>query len=150
MARTTAERVADAKAALAAGGSDAWLTTAHDSVPHLVPLSLAWLEERGAILFCTERSSRTVKNLEHGEGRVRVACGNSRDVVMVDGSATILGLVENRPDENRSFAAQTGWDPSSEPQVWVYLEIVPERVQAWRNVAEIAGRTVMRDGRWVE
>ena len=29
------------------------------------------------------------------------------------------------------------------------LVLVPERIQAWREANELAGRTLMRGGRWV-
>jgi hypothetical protein len=31
----------------------------------------------------------------------------------------------------------------------VYFRIVPDRVQAWREVNELPGRTLMRDGVWL-
>jgi hypothetical protein len=31
----------------------------------------------------------------------------------------------------------------------VYFRIVPYRVQAWREVNELRGRTLMRDGQWL-
>jgi hypothetical protein len=31
----------------------------------------------------------------------------------------------------------------------VFVVLRPRRVQVWREVDEIAGRTIMRDGRWI-
>ncbi len=32
---------------------------------------------------------------------------------------------------------------------YAYFRIVPGQVQAWREVNELAGRTLMRDGGWL-
>lgn len=63
MARSTETRIADAKQLLRSGGSDAWLATASGSLPHVVPLSLAWDDRDESLLFCTEQRSVTVKNI---------------------------------------------------------------------------------------
>ncbi len=42
-----------------------------------------------------------------------------------------------------------GWDPRKEPGDYAYFRIVPGQVQAWREVNELAGRTLMRDGGWL-
>jgi hypothetical protein len=43
----------------------------------------------------------------------------------------------------------SGYDPRTEPET-AYLRVTPERIQAWRNVAELKGRTIMRGGRWAD
>jgi len=48
-----------------------------------------------------------------------------------------------------AYAAQADWDPRSAGPTYVILVLRPVRVQAWREVDEIAGRTLMRDGVWV-
>ncbi|HYF72806.1 MAG TPA: hypothetical protein VD864_08285 [Nocardioides sp.] len=47
-----------------------------------------------------------------------------------------------------AYAAQADWDPRGSAG-YVYLVLRPERVQAWREADEIAGRTLMRDGAWL-
>jgi len=149
MARSTETRIADAKQLLRAGGSDAWLATASDSVPHVVPLSLAWDDHDQSLLFCTKRRSITAENIGEDGAEVRVILGTSRDVVAVDGTATVLGFVEDC-SQGQLFTSQTGWNPATEPGVWVYIRVELRRVQAWRDVAEITGRTIMKNGTWLE
>jgi hypothetical protein len=53
-------------------------------------------------------------------------------------------------DETKdAFAAKHDWDPRKESGDYAYFRIVPDRVQAWREVNELPGRTLMRDGRWL-
>jgi hypothetical protein len=47
------------------------------------------------------------------------------------------------------YAQASGNDPQSVPG-FVYIQLVPERIQLWKGVAEFAGRTVMRAGAWLE
>ena len=47
------------------------------------------------------------------------------------------------------IAPQHGWDPRQETSDYAYFRIVPGRVQAWREVNELPGRTLMRDGSWL-
>jgi hypothetical protein len=48
-----------------------------------------------------------------------------------------------------AHAAATGFDPRTEAEEYVYLRIVPREVQAWREANELAGRRLMRSGRWL-
>ena len=52
------------------------------------------------------------------------------------------------PDLAEGYAGQSDWDPRTSPDGYAYLVLRPERVQAWREVNELAGRTLMRDGTW--
>lgn len=47
------------------------------------------------------------------------------------------------------FAARTGFDPRRLTTPYRYFRIRPQRVQAWREANELAGRELMRDGRWL-
>jgi hypothetical protein len=47
-----------------------------------------------------------------------------------------------------TYAAQADWDPRDAGEGYVYVVLAPERIQAWREANEIAGRTLMRGGRW--
>ena len=42
-----------------------------------------------------------------------------------------------------------GWDPRRETGEYAFFRVVPSRVQAWREVNELDGRTLLRDGRWI-
>jgi len=46
-------------------------------------------------------------------------------------------------------ARAAGFDARESPG-YVFLIITPERIQAWRNPAELPERDVMRAGRWLD
>lgn len=146
MARTTEQRVEDARAKLDAGG-DAWLATSGPAGPHLVPLSLAWDSASGDLIFCTERRSVTTRNIAT-EPAVRIGLGPTRDVLMIDGTARMAGPVRDDETLAAIFHERTGWDPRGDSGDWIFIRVTPSRMQAWRGADEIADRTVMVDGIW--
>jgi general stress protein 26 len=122
---------------------DAWIATADTAGDgYLLPLSFFW--DGTGVVVSTPRSSVTGRNLSRG-GKVRVGLGAVRDVTMIDGTAE---LVEDDQAKD-AFAAKHGWDPRQESADYAFFRIVPDRVQAWREVNELSGRTLMRDGRWL-
>ena len=140
--RGAGQRKSDTLARLASD-ADAWIATADaDGNGYLLPLSFLW--DGAGVIVSTPRSSVTGRNLSRG-GRVRVGVGQLRDVTMIDGTA------EPVRDERAkdAFAAKHGWDPRKEANDYAYFRIVPDRVQAWREVNELPGRTLMRDGSWL-
>jgi nitroimidazol reductase NimA-like FMN-containing flavoprotein (pyridoxamine 5'-phosphate oxidase superfamily) len=144
-ARSAAERKRDVLGRLA-GDIDLWLATASaEGGVHLVPLSFVWHDER--IVLVTTATSRTVTNLR-AVPRARAALGLVRDVVLVEGEATITALGGPTAAAVAAFAAHTGWDPSGEPDQ-VVVELRPERILAWREANELPGRTLMRAGAWL-
>jgi hypothetical protein len=96
------------------------------------------------MIVATPRASVTARNLSRG-GRVRVGLGELRDVTIIDGAAEQVDDDETKD----AFAAKHSWDPRKESGDYAYFRIVPDRVQAWREVNELPGRTLMRDGRWL-
>jgi hypothetical protein len=131
---------------LAADAIDVWVATAsEDGRPHLVPVSLAWTDER--VVIAVGRSSVTARNLTRSE-TARLAVGPTRDVVMVD--AVLERVVDVGADETlgAAYVAQADWDPRGD-EGYVFLVLRPVRVQAWREVNEMPGRTLMRDGEWL-
>lgn len=46
-------------------------------------------------------------------------------------------------------ADQAAWDPRNTGQPYLYLLLRPDRIQAWREVNELPGRTLMRAGSWL-
>jgi hypothetical protein len=126
---------------------DLWVASADEhGNAYLVPLSFYW--DGTAVTISTPRASRTATNLIRA-GRARVALGHTRDVVMVE------GVVEARPIGadpalEDAHAAATGFDPRTLTAEYVYLQITPESVQAWREVNELAGRQLMRGGEWLD
>jgi general stress protein 26 len=122
---------------------DAWIATADAAGSgYLLPLSFFW--DGAGIIVATPRSSVTARNLSRG-ARVRVGVGQLRDVTMIDGTAE---PVHDEPTKD-AYAAKQGWDPREDAGDYAYFRIVPDRVQAWREVNEIPGRTLMRDGTWL-
>jgi hypothetical protein len=122
---------------------DAWIATADTAGDgYLLPLSFFW--DGTGVVVSTPRSSVTGRNLSRG-GKVRVGLGAVRDVTMIDGTAE---LVEDDQAKD-AFAAKHGWDPRQESADYAFFRIVPDRVQAWREVNELSGRTLMRDGQWL-
>ena len=143
--RTTAERRRDVLAHLV-DDIDLWLATASaDGAVHLVPLSFAWHGER--IVMSTLRSSRTVANLRQ-RPRARAALGGLRDVVLVTGAVRIVEAADLAEGATATFAGHVEWDPTSDPD-YLWLELAPSQILAWREANELAGRTVIRDGAWV-
>ena len=125
---------------------DVWVASASpEGEAHLVPLSLAWTAER--LVIAVQESSRTARDIA-GCGRARMAVGPTRDVTMVDARLEKLVDVDAAGELGAAYAAQADWDPRGSAG-YVFLVLRPERVQAWREVDEIAGRTIMRDGQWL-
>jgi Pyridoxamine 5'-phosphate oxidase len=148
--RSFDERRHDSLTILGARGADAWVATSSaDGAAHLVPLSIGWTGDD--IVLVTEQRSLTTRNLSE-RGKARVALGGTRDVVMIDAEVVgELALADGRPLLD-TFAEQSGWDPRSAADADAYRVVVlrPVRVQAWREANEIAGRTLMRDGAWLD
>ena len=144
-ARDAATRKADTLAMLATPAIDVWVATASAAgAPHLVPVSLAWVDQR--VVIAVEGSSVTARNLT-ASGTARLAVGPTRDVVMID--AVLEKAVDVAADEalGAAYVAQADWDPRRSTG-YVFLVLRPVRVQAWREANEISGRTLMHDGRW--
>ncbi|MFJ5710031.1 MULTISPECIES: pyridoxamine 5'-phosphate oxidase family protein [unclassified Streptomyces] len=139
--RTRGERLADTLTRLETD-VDLWLA----SQGHLIPLSFLW--DGAAVLVSTPRASRTGRNLL-ADGRVRLALGPTRDVVMIDGTAEPVDLADLPAGTGDAFAAKTGFDPRELTAPYQYFLIRPRRVHAWREADELDGRTLMRDGVWL-
>jgi hypothetical protein len=138
-------RKADTLAMLATPAIDVWVATAStEGAPHLVPVSLAWVDER--VVIAVEASSVTARNVT-ANSTARLAVGPTRDVVVID--AVLDGATEVADDElGAAYVAQADWDPRRSAG-YVFLVLRPVRVQAWRESNEIPGRTLMRDGDWL-
>jgi hypothetical protein len=146
--RSPEERKADALSKLAAVDANVWVASASPTgAVHLVPVSHTWNGSR--VVLATGPRSRTVSNVIANR-RARLALGETRDVVTID-----VVLIEAVPASEapaplaEGYAAQAGWDPRTDPDNYVYLVLGPERIEAWREDEDLAGRTVMRNGEWV-
>jgi hypothetical protein len=142
--RDAAQRRAETVARLE-GDADVWVATARADQPHLIPLSLAW--DGARVIMATPAASPTARNAAIS-GTLRLALGTSRDVTIIDATADVLPCAEAPDSVSGCYATRTGWDPGAEDQPHVYLIATPRSMQAWNSVAELTGRTIMRDGRW--
>ena len=150
--RTRDQRRADTLARLSAPAADVWVATAaadaggHAS-SHLVPLSLAWIDER--VVLATEADSVTARNII-SQRHARLGLGSTRHVVMIDAELEQAYDLDQVPAGlARQYAMQADWDPRTSGGRMRFLVLRPLRIQAWREVNELAGRTLMRDGAWI-
>jgi len=119
---------------------DAWVATAGEGgTPSLAPFSFLW--DGAALLFAMPASGPTARNLL-ASGKVRLGLGQTRDVVLIEGNAQAIPASE--------IPAETGFDPRELADPYLYFRIEPRRIQAWREVNELAGRDLMRDGAWLD
>jgi hypothetical protein len=150
--RSAAVRKVDTLAKLEAIGQDVWIASASLSatglpVAHLVPLSLAWIDNR--VVLALQASSQTAHNVLE-QRRARLALGPTRDVVIIDAVLDRFVDVKDAPAELAGrYANQADWDPRSEGDGYIYLLLRPERIQAWREENELRGRTLMRNSVWL-
>ena len=80
---------------------------------------------------------------------VRLGLGHTRDVSMIDGEVEVLEIDALPQERGDRFAARTGFDPRALATPYRWFRISPRRIQAWREVNELPGRELMRDGRWL-
>jgi hypothetical protein len=146
--RSFEQRKLDTLVKLTARHADVWVASASpSSKAHLVPLSLAW--DGDHIILAAEADAVTTRNIVDTH-HARLALGTSRDVVMIDVIlATHISVAEAPPAIAERYAVQADWDPRAESGHFVYLLLRPERIQAWREANELAGRTLMREGEWL-
>jgi general stress protein 26 len=140
--RNAQQRKTDTLARLTSD-ADVWIATADAAgAAYLLPLSFLW--DGAGLVVSTPRSSVTGRNLSRG-GQIRVGLGELRDVTMIDGTAELVTDEQTKD----AFAAKHGWDPRKDSGDYAFFRIVPDRMQAWREVNELPGRTLMRDGGWL-
>ncbi|MFE5752710.1 pyridoxamine 5'-phosphate oxidase family protein [Streptomyces massasporeus] len=144
--RTPEQRKADLLARLERE-IDIWVATADaEAVPCLVPLWFVWHDE--AVWLCTRLTNPTGRNLRDG-GRARLALGDTRDVVLVDGEVRTHPMREVPSAAAEAFRVKTGWDPREDHASYAFFQVRPRAVQAWCEVRELPGRHLMREGVWV-
>jgi hypothetical protein len=144
--RTAAQRRADTEHRLT-HDVDCWVATADDaSTPRLTVLSFLW--DGSTLLLSTAAASPAGRNLA-GNATVQVGIGLTRDVVLVTGTVEVVRRDTLADDEGDAFATKTGFDPRAIRSEYAYYRVRPTTVQAWREEDELAGRWLMRDGRWL-
>jgi nitroimidazol reductase NimA-like FMN-containing flavoprotein (pyridoxamine 5'-phosphate oxidase superfamily) len=147
-ARTPEQRKADTLSRLERD-TDAWVATADpgSGTPYMVPLSFLW--DGATVLIATPAASPTSRNLQ-ATGKVRLGIGPTRDLVLIEGTVQAVTAAADIPAAaGDAFAVKTGFDPRELTDAYAYFHISPRRVQAWREVNELAGRDLMRGGVWV-
>jgi nitroimidazol reductase NimA-like FMN-containing flavoprotein (pyridoxamine 5'-phosphate oxidase superfamily) len=146
-ARTLKQRKQDALERLGRD-IDAWVATADErsGTPYLIPLSFLW--DGATLLISTPSSSPTSRNLQ-ATGKVRLAIGPTRDLVLIEGTVQPLAATEIPAEVGDAFAVTTGFDPRRLSTPYLYFRIHPRRIQAWREVNELEGRELMRGGNWL-
>ena len=143
--RSVLQRKADVRATLEQNGH-AWLATAAESVPYVIVVQAVWDGE--SILVTTRESSRTARNIEQS-GVARLALGDADDAIVIDATVLrALPAVDASP-QRTVFERAAGWDPGEQGPDWRLFVLRPTRIQAFRGYAEIEGRDVMKDGRWL-
>jgi hypothetical protein len=150
--RDRQQRTRDTLAKLAQPAADVWVATASNSGasgdpdPYLVPLSLAWIDQR--VVIAVESTSRTARNIE-GSRTARLALGPTRDVVVIDARLEQSVPVAAAKELAERYVQQADWDPRTAGDSYRFLVLRPERIQAWREANELPGRILMRDGTWL-
>jgi hypothetical protein len=126
---------------------DLWLATAdRTGRPHLIAVSGWW--DGSHLILATARATRSARNLE-STGVARLAIGSPEDVIVIDAERVKTKPVDVEPHISEGFAAAVGWDPREIDGDWVFLTLLPSRIQAYRGYDELQGSDVMRDGRWL-
>ena len=145
-ARSLTQRVADTLERLRTD-VDLWVASANETGDaYLVPLSFHWDGSR--LTVATPRKSPTARNLMRA-GWARVALGETRDVVIVEGHVEAIAL-GTEPGLEEAHARAAGFDPRELSVEYVYLRITPREIQTWREADELEGRHLMRRGAWLE
>lgn len=147
-ARSAAERRRDTLRRLETE-VDCWVSTADPATgtPYLVPLSFHW--DGATLLLSTAAATPTSRNLQ-ATGQVRLGIGPTRDVVLIEGTAEALRPARLSAEVGDAFAVKTGFDPRQLRSPYLYFRVTPQRLQAWREVNELADRDLMRDGVWLD
>jgi len=146
-ARSRTQRIADTRHRLEQD-VDVWVASAgpEGGAPYLTPLSFLW--DGHAVLLSTPATSPTGSNLA-ATGTVRLGLGLTRDVVLVEGDVTWTEASDVEPEIGDAFAAKAGFDPRDDTG-YRYFRVVPIKISAWREVNELAGRVLMREGTWLD
>ncbi len=125
---------------------DLWVASASaEGAPYLVPLSFDW--DGATLLLATSADSPTGANFA-ATRTARLALGQTRDVTIIQGDVEVLELDALPASEADRFTARAGFDPRASGPSYRWFRISPRRIQAWREVNEMTGRDLMRDGRW--
>lgn len=143
--RTLAERRAHVLRVLESENKLWIATVSSDGSPHVVPFSYVW--DGRQITMATLAGSKVAQNAAHSP-RARLAFGSSGDVVLVDGELRIVGSQEIDARTAERLAWVSAVD-ARRARGLIYLQLTPERIQAWWCIAELSRPAGMRDGVWL-
>ena len=145
--RTVSERKSDVLETLSTN-FDMWVATGDPlGRPHLIAASGWWNGEH--VVMTTRAATRTAQNLAQNPV-VQLALGTQGDAIVIAAE-----LIDSFPAAEApaaiadGFEASAGWDPREEGEGWVFYRLKPSRIQAYRGYAELEGRMVMKDSRWL-
>ncbi|GGY64780.1 pyridoxamine 5'-phosphate oxidase family protein [Streptomyces omiyaensis] len=125
---------------------DLWVASAGaDGVPYLVPLSFFW--DGADVWLVTRLSNPTGRNLA-ANPRTRLALGDTRDVVLLDGEVAVYTHDEVPEAVAEGFRVRTGWNAVRSGPAHRWFRVRPAGVQAWREEPELPGRQLMTAGEW--
>ncbi|HLI51077.1 MAG TPA: pyridoxamine 5'-phosphate oxidase family protein [Thermomicrobiaceae bacterium] len=146
MPRTIEERIADVRKRLH-DEVNVWVASANESgEAYLIPLSFYWDGTR--LTVATPKASRTARNLMRA-GYARVALARTSDAVILEGPVVARYRDDIDAGLADALAARAGFDARTQVEEYVYLQLAPQKVLAWRGPSEFTGRVVMRAGRWL-
>ncbi|HVX30278.1 MAG TPA: hypothetical protein VHA53_07350 [Nitrolancea sp.] len=142
--RSLPERIADTRAKLEKE-VDLWVASASATGDaYLIPLSYYW--DGATLTMAMPATTRTARNLRRA-GWARVGLGPTRDVVIVEGP--VIELAVDADDAlAEAHAGAAGFDARRSPG-YVFFQLRPQRILAWRNPAEAEAGPLMRDGEWL-
>ena len=144
--RSTETRKADVLAALGRQ-KDLWIASADRSGrPHLIAVSAWW--DGSQVIIATSGGSRTARNLTENP-TARLALGTPDDVIVIDARVAGSQPVADSAELAGGFASAVGWNPREVGEGWVFIRLVPERIQAYMGYDELEGRDVMKSSRWL-
>ena len=124
-----------------------WMASASsEGDAYLVPLSFYW--DGARLTLATLANSRTARNLRRA-GEARLALAPTNDVVIIEGLETFIARNVIDDALATAHAQKAVFNPRQIAEEYVYIQVIPQMIQAWRGPDELNGRFVMRDGRWL-
>jgi len=123
-----------------------WLVSADVAGrPHVIAVSAWW--DGHELVVTTNGASVTARNLAMNP-IIKLAGGDPSDAIVIDAQAIDSSAVEDSAELARGFKTAMGWDPR-EMAGWMFFQLRPTRIQAFRGYDEIEGRDVMLKSRWL-
>jgi len=124
---------------------DLWIASSNSQgEPYLVPLSFWWNEK--SLFIATPLKNPTAQNIV-STGKIRIALGHTRDVVLIGASARVLEANEIEKCTD-AFTKKSGWDPRSS-KGYGFFQLEPLRIEVWREENEHVDRLLMKNGKWL-